>query len=101
MGIFNSAHVFDPTVLDILEAEVVWVLYVDVVCLNHDGNAFDLCLLAALAALEDTSLPALVEEKPAHAGSVAETSRPRLAVAPSGVPDSSLVASARAMTLKS
>ena len=29
------------------------VLHLHIVCLNYDGNAFDLCLLAAVAALED------------------------------------------------
>ena len=29
------------------------MLHVHIICLNYDGNAFDLCLLAAIAALED------------------------------------------------
>lgn len=36
-----------------LEGEASWVLHVHIICLNYDGNAFDLCLLAAIAALED------------------------------------------------
>jgi len=57
--ILNSPQVFEPSQLDIREGEVFWVLHVHVVCLNFDGNAFDLCLLSALAALEDTLLPSL------------------------------------------
>jgi exosome complex component RRP43 len=59
--VLNSPQVFDPSQLDIREGEVFWTLHVHVVCLNYDGNAFDLCLLAALAALEDTVLPSLGE----------------------------------------
>ena len=37
------------------------MFHLSVVCLNYDGNIFDLCLLSALAALEDTVLPSLGE----------------------------------------
>jgi len=60
--ILNNSHVLDPAQLDVREGEVFWVLHVNVLCLNFDGNAFDLCLLAALAALEDTALPALAPD---------------------------------------
>ena len=40
--------------------DVSWVLHVHIVCLNYDGNAFDLCLLAAIAALEERPLEELV-----------------------------------------
>lgn len=59
--ILNSPQVFDAAQLDIREGEVFWVLQVHVVCLNYDGNAFDLCLLAAIASLEDALLPTLGE----------------------------------------
>ena len=29
------------------------MLHLHIICLNYDGNAFDLCLLAAVAALEE------------------------------------------------
>lgn len=57
--VLGSPDVLDPLQLDIREDELCWCLHVSVVCVSYDGNAFDLCLLAALAALEDTSLPAL------------------------------------------
>lgn len=59
--ILNSSQVFDPKQLQIKEGELYWVLHVHIVCVNYDGNAFDLSLLSALAALEDTRLPALGE----------------------------------------
>lgn len=34
-----------------------WVLYIDTVIINHDGNLFDACALAMLSALRDTRLP--------------------------------------------
>lgn len=64
--ILNNASVLDPTQLSIQEGELYWVLRLDIVCLNFDGNMLDCCLLAAVAALEDTRLPALA---PANVGS--------------------------------
>lgn len=34
-----------------------WVLYIDTVVINHDGNLFDACALAVFSALKDTLLP--------------------------------------------
>jgi len=34
-----------------------WVLYIDTVVINHDGNLFDACALAMFSALKDTRLP--------------------------------------------
>ncbi len=34
-----------------------WVLYIDTVIINHDGNLFDACALAMFSALKDTLLP--------------------------------------------
>ncbi|ABM80432.1 exosome complex protein Rrp42 [Hyperthermus butylicus] len=39
----------------------VWRLYVDLYILNHDGNLFDASMLAAMAALMTTRLPAAVK----------------------------------------
>merc|ERR1712226_1773368 len=62
------------------------------VCLNYDGNAFDLCLLAALTALEGTLLPALLDEGLADDGG-------RLVAVPAGVPD--VVVEERRITFRS
>lgn len=32
--------------------KAVWALYIDVVCINYDGNAFDCAVLAVMAALK-------------------------------------------------
>jgi exosome complex component RRP43 len=34
-----------------------WVLYIDIIGINHDGNLFDACALAMFSALKDTRLP--------------------------------------------
>lgn len=39
--------------LCIAKGKAVWVLYVDAICINYDGNAFDAALLAIVAALQN------------------------------------------------
>lgn len=54
--------------LGLQDGKLCWVLYVDVVVLNHDGNVFDACLLAVTAALHNTKLPTVVyDEGDGHA----------------------------------
>mmetsp|Transcript_46082 Transcript_46082/g.133541 ORF Transcript_46082/g.133541 Transcript_46082/m.133541 type:complete len:298 (-) Transcript_46082:7-900(-) len=79
--IFNDTRVFNPTQLNVVEGHCFWVLHTHVICLAFDGNAFDLCLLAALAALEDTALPALCEGAAAEGGVAAPR---QLVLAPPG-----------------
>ncbi|KAF8885791.1 ribosomal protein S5 domain 2-like protein [Infundibulicybe gibba] len=43
--------------LCIQASKAVWVLYVDAMCINYDGNAFDAALMAMVAALKNTTLP--------------------------------------------
>jgi len=92
--VLNNARVFDPKQLQIREGELFWVLHVHIVCLNYDGNAFDLSMLGAVAALEDTMLPALVADSAAGLEQAA-----RLIEAPVGA--SALVAEARHLHLLS
>ncbi|KAM7436235.1 Exosome complex component RRP43 [Porites harrisoni] len=42
--------------LCIVEGKLCWVLYVDIMCLSYDGNITDACLIAAVAALQNTRL---------------------------------------------
>lgn len=63
VDILNNSRVFDPAQLLVRDGELFWVLHIHVICLNFDGNAFDLSLLAAVAALEDTILPALAMDQ--------------------------------------
>ncbi|KAK7696075.1 hypothetical protein QCA50_000717 [Cerrena zonata] len=52
-----SSGIITPMSLCIEPGKSVWVLYVDAICINYDGNAFDAALLAMVAALRDTRLP--------------------------------------------
>lgn len=44
--------------LCIAKGKAVWVLYVDAICINYDGNAFDAALLAIVAALQNGKVAA-------------------------------------------
>jgi exosome complex component RRP43 len=52
-------NVIDRRELCISAGEAVWVLYIDVYVLEHDGNLMDACFIAVLAALDNLRLPAL------------------------------------------
>lgn len=43
--------------LKIISGKAVWILFIDLYVLDHDGNLFDACEFAALAALMNTKLP--------------------------------------------
>lgn len=79
--VLNDPAVFDVDQLQIREQEAYWILYVDILCLNFDGNAFDLCLLTAVAALEDTVLPALTFDVAAERYQAAGSAETDLAAA--------------------
>lgn len=42
--------------------EKVWMVFVDIFVTDHDGNLFDACGLAAIAALKDAKMPAIKGE---------------------------------------
>jgi len=53
--------------LCITPKEKVWMVFVDILVMNHDGNLFDACGIAAIAALKDARIPKLDDEgKPDH-----------------------------------
>ncbi|KAG8935013.1 hypothetical protein FRC01_010518 [Tulasnella sp. 417] len=56
-SILIQADVIPTASLCIHPAKACWVLYIDITCINYDGNAFDACLLATIAALRATRLP--------------------------------------------
>lgn len=55
---FRSSEVLSTSSLCIHPGRAAWVLYVDAICLNYDGNAFDAALLAMIAALKNSKLVA-------------------------------------------
>jgi exosome complex component RRP42 len=55
----RESHAVDMTKLCIKPKEKVWIISIDIVSINDDGNLFDASALAAMAALKDTRLPEL------------------------------------------
>jgi len=49
--------------LCIKKGELCWMVIIDVIPINADGNLFDMAALAAMAALKDAKLPELVDGK--------------------------------------
>ncbi|MFP4523206.1 MAG: RNA-binding protein [Candidatus Woesearchaeota archaeon] len=58
----RESHAFDTKQLCIEKGEKVWIVSVDIVPLNHDGNIIDLGAIAALAALKATKFPQVNED---------------------------------------
>eukprot|EP00043_Microstomoeca_roanoka_P017782 m.186497 g.186497 ORF g.186497 m.186497 type:complete len:354 (+) comp16700_c0_seq7:106-1167(+) len=52
-----SGTVLDKGDLCIIPGKLSWVLYLDVQCLNYDGNVVDAVVLAAMGALRNVQLP--------------------------------------------
>ncbi|KLO14512.1 hypothetical protein SCHPADRAFT_903189 [Schizopora paradoxa] len=52
-----STDILPLSSLCIAKGKAAWVLYVDAICINYDGNAFDATLLAIVAALQNVKLP--------------------------------------------
>jgi exosome complex component RRP42 len=48
--------------LCVVEGEKVWLIFIDIYPINADGNLFDACTLAAMAALKDAKFPSLTED---------------------------------------
>lgn len=59
----RESHCIDFTKLCIKEGEKVWMVMVDIYPMNDDGNLFDACFLAAMAALQDAVYPKYDEKK--------------------------------------
>ncbi|CAD6579550.1 MAG: hypothetical protein TREMPRED_002516 [Tremellales sp. Tagirdzhanova-0007] len=48
-----SSRTLPPQRLCISPGKAVWTIYIDVVCINYDGNAFDAAVLAVMSALKN------------------------------------------------
>mmetsp|Transcript_43059 Transcript_43059/g.51672 ORF Transcript_43059/g.51672 Transcript_43059/m.51672 type:complete len:302 (+) Transcript_43059:81-986(+) len=56
----SSSGMINYSDLCITPNKFAWKIRVSIVCLNHDGNVEDAALLAAVAALGDTTLPSTI-----------------------------------------
>ncbi len=54
--IITESHCIKEEDLCIRESHYVWVLYIDLICLNNDGNVQDTCCLAMISALKSLKL---------------------------------------------
>ncbi len=55
--IIRESECVDLEDLCIIEGEKVWTIFLDIYPLDHDGNLFDACAIAAFAALSSTKVP--------------------------------------------
>lgn len=61
----RHANAIDTKALCLVPKEKVWVVYLDMIVVNHDGNLMDAAGIAAIGALLDAKMPKLDEnEKP-------------------------------------
>lgn len=59
----RESRAMDVHKLAIKDTEKVWIVNVDINVLNADGNLFDACSLAAMAAIKDAVMPAVTDGK--------------------------------------
>lgn len=59
----RESHVLDMENLCVKKGEKVWILNVDIYPINDAGNLFDAAFLAAMAALKNTRIPNLKNDK--------------------------------------
>lgn len=52
----TNSEMIDVEDLCILEGKLVWCLYIDLICLNYDGNIVDASMIALLGAIRNTRL---------------------------------------------
>ncbi|KTW32058.1 uncharacterized protein T551_00740 [Pneumocystis jirovecii RU7] len=57
LSLMHTSNILPLSSLLISEYKAAWVLYVDLICLNYDGNAMDVAWIALISALETTKLP--------------------------------------------
>lgn len=57
MDLVLNSDFINLSSLCISESKLAWCLFVEIICLSHDGNILDACLLAMMAALKNTKLP--------------------------------------------
>lgn len=60
----RESQIIDTKKLCVKKGEKVWMIHLDIYPLNDAGNLFDASALAAMAALKDAKIPAIVDNKP-------------------------------------
>lgn len=57
LDVLTESGCVDERALCIAPFRLAWALYIDLICLNHDGNVQDACVLAMISALKTLKLP--------------------------------------------
>lgn len=57
LSLIEISNMLPLSSLLIHKNKAAWVLYIDLICLNYDGNAMDVAWIALMTALETTELP--------------------------------------------
>ncbi len=73
LEVLDNSGLLQKSDLCIVEGRLAWVLNIDVVCLNHDGNINDAALKTTVAALRNLTLPKVTliqDEEEATAGNI-------------------------------
>ncbi|HDJ89672.1 MAG TPA: exosome complex protein Rrp42, partial [Thermoprotei archaeon] len=55
--VLRSSNMIDLNKLSIIKGKKVWIVYIDIYILNHDGNLFDASIMASVAALLTAKIP--------------------------------------------
>ncbi|KAG5520092.1 hypothetical protein PMAC_001168 [Pneumocystis sp. 'macacae'] len=60
LSLIHTSNILPLSSLLISEHKAAWVLYIDLICLNYDGNAMDVAWIALISALETAKLPVAI-----------------------------------------
>ncbi|KAJ0411816.1 hypothetical protein ATCC90586_002969 [Pythium insidiosum] len=66
MRVITGSRVVEMSTLSIERGKSAWKLFVDVYCVDHDGNVHDAALVSVMAALKTLRLPAVVINESDH-----------------------------------
>lgn len=75
----RESHAVSNKELVLVPGKFVWILFIDIYILDHDGNLFDACEFAALGALLNTQIPdfkIVTNEKGEETVELLETTHP-------------------------
>ncbi|KAG9120064.1 hypothetical protein FRC07_004600 [Ceratobasidium sp. 392] len=79
--ILVSTCAIDPKTLCIHPGKSAWVIYIDAVCINYDGNILDATMLAVIAALQNATIPVATYDTEAERTTCSRMERIPLALA--------------------
>lgn len=75
LDVINNSGMIDLKELCVTKEKLVWTLYCDLACLDHDGAVLDAAIVALVAALKSVKLPQVVYNNETHIYKVNETNR--------------------------